>query len=105
MPSGEHSLKELGDALKHFRVTTLWLTPGLFHLMVDNHLDDLRGLRQLLAGGAVLSVPLCHKMVKELKDCELINGSAPSNNTTFTCCSPITIPNATTGTAPTGKPI
>src|SRR4030095_13114015 len=51
MPAGKASLNELGDALKRHQVTTLWLTAGLFHLMVDNHLDDLRGLKQLLAGG------------------------------------------------------
>src|SRR5712692_3382788 len=67
MSSGTPSLKELGQALKRYRVTTLWLTAGLFHLMVDNHLEDLRGLRQLLAGGDVLSVPHVRKVVIELK--------------------------------------
>src|SRR5256886_17587173 len=69
MPAGKASLKELGDALKRYQVTTLWLTAGLFHLMVDNHLEDLRGLRQLLAGGDVLSVPHVRKVFKELQGC------------------------------------
>ncbi|HEV2827625.1 MAG TPA: condensation domain-containing protein, partial [Pyrinomonadaceae bacterium] len=81
MPAGKASLKELGDALKQFEVTTLWLTAGLFHLMVDNHIDDLRGLRQLLAGGDVLSVPHVHKVLEELKGCRLINGYGPTENT------------------------
>src|SRR2546423_10802792 len=45
MSPGKASLKELGDALKKYRVTTLWLTAGLFHLMVDNQFDDLRALK------------------------------------------------------------
>jgi aspartate racemase len=105
MPPGNASLKELGNALRQFKITTLWLTAGLFHLMVDNHLDDLRGLRQLLAGGDVLSVPHVHKVLKELKDCRLINGYGPTENTTFTCCFPITSPNSINGTVPIGKPI
>ena len=28
-------------------VTTMWLTAGLFHLMVDNNLEGLEPLRQL----------------------------------------------------------
>src|SRR5438552_16104227 len=64
MPPAKVSLQELGLALKRYQVTTLWLTAGLFNLMVDNHLDDLRGLRQLLAGGDVLSVPHVRKVFK-----------------------------------------
>ncbi|MGZ9130812.1 MAG: amino acid adenylation domain-containing protein, partial [Candidatus Binatia bacterium] len=105
MPAGKASLKELGNALRHFEVTTLWLTAGLFHLMVDNHLEDLRGLKQLLAGGDVLSVPHVKKVLGELKDCRLINGYGPTENTTFTCCFPMTSATAINGTVPIGKPI
>jgi hypothetical protein len=44
-------LDELGAAIRHHGVTTLWLTAGLFNLMVEQRLDDLRSLRQQLAGG------------------------------------------------------
>src|ERR1043165_1843450 len=86
MASRQPSLTELGEALKHHRVTTLWLTAGLFHLMVDERLADLTSLRQLLAGGDVLSVPHVQKFLREAKDCTLINGYGPTENTTFTCC-------------------
>ena len=36
--------------------STLWLTAGLFNLMVDEQLDSLRGVRQLLAGGEALNL-------------------------------------------------
>ena len=39
MPAGKASLNELGSAIKKHKVTTLWLTTGLFHLMVENHLE------------------------------------------------------------------
>jgi amino acid adenylation domain-containing protein len=105
MPAGKASLKELGDALKRYQVTTLWLTAGLFHLMVDNHLDDLRGLKQLLAGGDVLSPPHVRKILAELPNCRFINGYGPTENTTFTCCYPVPDISAINGTVPIGRPV
>ncbi|HBB87818.1 MAG TPA: non-ribosomal peptide synthetase [Blastocatellia bacterium] len=105
MTPGAASLDELGRALKRYQVTTLWLTAGLFHLMVDTHLDDLRGLKQLLAGGDVLSAPHVRKVVAELKNCRLINGYGPTENTTFTCCYPVDNPAAINGSVPIGRAI
>ncbi len=105
MPPAKVSLQELGLALKRYRVTTLWLTAGLFNLMVENHLDDLRGLRQLLAGGDVLSVPHVRRVVEELPDCRLINGYGPTENTTFTCCYPVNDLAKVNGSVPIGYPI
>jgi amino acid adenylation domain-containing protein len=105
MPPVKGSLKDLAAALKRYRVTTLWLTAGLFNLMVENHLDDLRGLRQLLAGGDVLSVPHVRRVVEELPDCSLINGYGPTENTTFTCCYPLKDLAKVNGSVPIGYPI
>lgn len=104
MPAGPASLDELAQALKRYQVTTLWLTAGLFHLMVDTHLDDLKGLKQLLAGGDVLSVPHVKKVLRELKGCRLINGYGPTENTTFTCCFPVTAAGIN-GSVPIGRAI
>ena len=51
-----HKALTLHPAVEWMFKFALWLTTGLFHLMVENHLDDLRGLRQLLTGGDVMSV-------------------------------------------------
>ncbi len=56
-PPGHLSLHELAECLRREKITTLWLTAGLFHRMVDRHLDSLGGLRQLVAGGDVLYRP------------------------------------------------
>jgi len=86
MAPGQPSLQAIGAALRTYGVTTLWLTAGLFHLMVDACIDDLRVLRQLSAGGDVLSVPHIQRILQELPHCQMNNGYGPTENTTFTCC-------------------
>ncbi len=51
LPPGEVTLDGLERAIHDAGVTTLWLTAGLFHLVVDERLAALAPLRQLLAGG------------------------------------------------------
>jgi amino acid adenylation domain-containing protein len=86
LPPGIPSLEELGRTIRDNRVTTLWLTAGLFDQMVEHQLEALRGLKYLLAGGDVLSPVHVSKAARELSGCELINGYGPTENTTFSCC-------------------
>ena len=104
-PAQTPTLEEIGLALTTHGVTTLWLTAGLFNLMVDERLEDLRGVKQLLAGGDVLSVAHVKKVVQELSGCQLINGYGPTENTTFTCCHPVTDADAIESSVPIGRPI
>ncbi|WP_309728802.1 amino acid adenylation domain-containing protein, partial [Chamaesiphon sp. OTE_75_metabat_556] len=103
-PGDKPSLSELGQAIDRHQITTLWLTAGLFHLMVDERIEDLQPLRQLIAGGDVLSVPHVRKVLATLPDCQLINGYGPTENTTFTCCYPISSLEGLTS-VPIGRPI
>jgi amino acid adenylation domain-containing protein/non-ribosomal peptide synthase protein (TIGR01720 family) len=105
MPPHTPSLQELGQALRRYQVTTLWLTAGLFHLIVDERLEDLKQVRQLLAGGDVLSIKHVKKVLQEIKGLRLINGYGPTENTTFTCCYPITEPSFLGISVPIGRPI
>jgi len=105
MPPGTPTLEELGRAIRTDGITTLWLTAGLFHLMVDERLDDLRGVKQLLAGGDVLSVPHVRKFLQAIPACRLINGYGPTENTTFTCCHAIGESDLAIGSVPIGRPI
>jgi len=105
MPPGLVSLAQLGEAIRHYGVTTLWLTAGLFQQMVETELESLRGLRQLLAGGDALPVPHVEQIARELKDCQLINGYGPTENTTFTCCYPVQREERFAGSVPIGFPV
>ncbi len=104
-PPQTPTLAELGELIQRQRITTLWLTAGLFHQMADDQLDGLRGVRQLLTGGDVLSVPQVKKVLQKLEGGVLINGYGPTENTTFTCCHRITARDADARSIPIGRPV
>jgi len=106
-PAGQLSPAELAALLREHQITTLWLTAGLFHTMVDHELEALTGVSQLLAGGDVLSPEHVTRLLNAFPaGHELINGYGPSENTTFTCChrlaAGITL---TESSVPIGRPI
>lgn len=92
------SCEDIGAAIARHRASTLWLTAGLFHLMVEHNLEGLAPLQQLLAGGDVLSPAHVVRALRALPGCRLINGYGPTENTTFSCC--YSIPRDYAGDAP-----
>jgi amino acid adenylation domain-containing protein len=103
-PPGPLLAEELARVLAEEKVTTLWLTAGLFHRMVDYHLEDLDGLHQLLAGGDVLRPGYVNRVIGRFPQMRLINGYGPTENTTFTSCHAISGP-VSTVSVPIGRPI
>jgi amino acid adenylation domain-containing protein len=77
---------ELARVLDAERVTVCWMTAGLFHRMVDLRLDDLGGLRHLLAGGDVVSATHVTRLLQRYPGMLFTNGYGPTENTTFTTC-------------------
>ena len=91
-PPGVPTVESLGAALRAHEVSVLWLTAGLFHLVVAEDVQTLAPVRQLLAGGDVLAVPAVRRVLAELPGTRLINGYGPTENTTFTCCHTVVEP-------------
>jgi amino acid adenylation domain-containing protein len=105
-PPGALSPAEIADVLRRHDVTTLWLTAGLFHHFVDHHADGLSGVRQLLAGGDVLSPPHVERALNVLgPDAVLVNGYGPTETTTFACCHTIRPGDRIEVPVPIGRPI
>ncbi|MGZ4122977.1 MAG: non-ribosomal peptide synthetase, partial [Tumebacillaceae bacterium] len=104
-PAGKLSLQELGDVLLRHRVTTLWLTAGLFHQMVEGHFEYFKHVRQLLAGGDVLSPVHVKKVLQQLPGCVVVNGYGPTESTTFATCHRMTDVSHVGATVSIGRPI
>ncbi|MCW1926209.1 amino acid adenylation domain-containing protein [Luteolibacter arcticus] len=105
IPSKGTGLDEIATAVREQGVTTLWLTAGLFQVMIEEHADSLKGLRYLLAGGDVLSVSHVRQALSTLPDTTLINGYGPTENTTFTTCHVIRPEDCERPSIPIGRPI
>jgi amino acid adenylation domain-containing protein len=104
-PPGALSLAQIGQAIRDSQVTTVWLTAGLFHLFVDERLEDLRPLKQLLAGGDVLYAAYVRRVLEKFPELVLINGYGPTEGTTFTCCHVMRHGEAIPDSVPIGRPI
>ncbi len=98
-------LDDLAEAIARHGITTLWLTAGLFHLAVAERLRDLKPLRQLLAGGDVLSPCRVRDALGELPGCALINGYGPTESTTFAASHAIRNLAPDAVSVPIGRPI
>ncbi len=105
LPAGQPSLEDMGRSIQAYGVTVLWLTAGLFHQMVEYRMEDLKGIRYLLAGGDVLSVPHVKRVLHELPNVTMINGYGPTENTTFTSCHTMTSEADVGSTVSIGRPI
>ena len=104
VPARQNDLASLAAVLSREKITILWLTSSLFNIMLEEHPEALRGVKQLLTGGEALSVSHIEKALRLLPDTQLINGYGPTENTTFTCCYPIT-DQADGNSIPIGRPI
>jgi amino acid adenylation domain-containing protein len=102
-PSPVPALDELARTLAERRVTTLWLTAGLFHQMVDARPEALRPLRRLVAGGDVLSPSHVRRALAE--GITVVNGYGPTEGTTFTCCHAMREAREAEEPVPIGRPI
>jgi amino acid adenylation domain-containing protein len=99
------SIDEIDQIIQQERVTTLMLTTGLFHLIVDEKIDLFKSLHQVLSGGDVLSVRHAQKFLDAVPNCQLINGYGPTESTTFACCHTVTAPVNPNASIPIGRSI
>ncbi|HEY4847911.1 MAG TPA: non-ribosomal peptide synthetase [Methylocella sp.] len=82
--AGLLSFGEIGAAIEEQGVNTLFLTSGLFNLMIDHCPESLRKLRYLIAGGDVMSPTHVAKAASLLGPGHFIVAYGPTENTTFT---------------------
>jgi amino acid adenylation domain-containing protein len=105
LPSGRPSLEEIAEVVARRGVTTLWLTAALFRQMVDSDVTRLRGLRQLLTGGDVVSAPHVRAALAAHPSLKVIHAYGPTECTTFACAHSCESPLSIGDSVPLGRPI
>jgi aspartate racemase len=102
---GTPEVEEVGEIVQRHKVTTLWLTSPLFHQMIREQVSGLKGVRQLLGGGDVLSAASVIDALEHLPGCLIVNGYGPTESTTFASSYPMTSRNQVGASVSIGRPI
>ncbi|MGZ6505367.1 MAG: non-ribosomal peptide synthetase, partial [Tumebacillaceae bacterium] len=104
-PPQKASLEELGRVIREQGITTLFLTTAMFHQMAETQWEDLVRVRQLLAGGEMMSVALVKKLFQKAPDWHFYHVYGPTESTTFTTCQRIDRQTNIEASVPIGRPI
>jgi amino acid adenylation domain-containing protein len=83
LPSGGSDTAELARVIVRHDVTALWLTAGLFAVMAEQHVECFRAVREVWAGGDVLSPAAVRAVLAACPDTSVVNGYGPTETTTF----------------------
>ncbi|WP_194909880.1 amino acid adenylation domain-containing protein [Catenulispora rubra] len=83
MPVGDVTAVSLAEVVCSFGVTALWLTAGLFALVVEEDPGCLAGVREVWAGGEVLSSVAVARVRAACPEIVVVNGYGPTEATTF----------------------
>jgi amino acid adenylation domain-containing protein len=94
---------ELRRRVRDDGVDLLWLTASLFHLLVDEDLEALSGVRQLIAGGETLSPR--HVTAAAASGLTVVNGYGPTEATTFSTSFRVAAMMDASRPVPLGRPI
>lgn len=91
--------------IKQHKVTILFLTPALFHLVAVRFSAAFNAVNTVVIGGDIISPKVINHLIDDHNDITLINGYGPTENTTFTTAHRMTIANRPGSSVPIGKPI
>ncbi|WP_213506768.1 non-ribosomal peptide synthetase [Paenibacillus faecis] len=78
--------QRLGETLREYAITTMWLTSPLFNQLAQLQPDLFSPLRHLIVGGDALSPKHIKRVAEHCPEMTIINGYGPTENTTFSCC-------------------
>jgi amino acid adenylation domain-containing protein len=104
-PQAKPTLAEVTETIERHGVNIMFITTGLFNVLVDEHVERLKGLKCILTGGEVMSLPHIRKALQVLGPGVLNNIYGPTENTTFSCFHPVNSEDDIGRQVPIGKPI
>ncbi|KAF6583537.1 non-ribosomal peptide synthetase [Paenibacillus sp. EKM211P] len=94
---------KLKEAVRSHSITTMFLTTPLFNQLSQQDLALFEGIRELLVGGDVMSVPHMNRVLKAHPSLRISNIYGPTENTTFSTVHAIN--GVQSESVPIGRPI
>ncbi|MDT0328087.1 non-ribosomal peptide synthetase [Nocardiopsis lambiniae] len=91
------------DLVRRESVTTLWLSAGLFNLLLDEHPGVFSSVRQVMTGGESPSVEHLRRFRAMFPDVRLVHGYGPAEAMIFT--NAVTLGEIPEGRVPVGPPL
>ncbi|MBD8499799.1 non-ribosomal peptide synthetase [Paenibacillus arenosi] len=95
--------QKLGEAIRNYDITTMWLTAALFGQLAQERTDLFEPLTYLLVGGDALPAKQIQAVRDRCPNLVIINGYGPTENTTFSHT--YVIKNNVESNIPIGRPI
>jgi amino acid adenylation domain-containing protein len=105
LPHELPSSGELAEFIQDHGITVLWLTAGLFRLMVDLAPHAFAGVRQVLTGGDVVPPEQVRRLLERYPGIRVTSGYGPTENTTFSTVHHLDDPSAVESPLPIGRAI
>ncbi|WP_411107760.1 amino acid adenylation domain-containing protein [Streptomyces sp. cmx-4-9] len=105
LPPGEFDADVLRAALEGGKVTALWLTAGLFSLMAKEAPESFAHVREVWAGGDVVSPAAVRGLLAAHPGLTVVNGYGPTETTTFATGHRMSRPPEPGRALPIGRPL
>jgi amino acid adenylation domain-containing protein len=104
-PERYPDLDEIDNTLRAHAVDCVWLTAGLFNLIVDTRPELLRRVKHVLTGGETLSPAHVRRAFDTCPKLRVSNCYGPTECTTFACTHAIPRDQPADQAVPIGRPI
>ncbi|NGM14131.1 amino acid adenylation domain-containing protein [Verrucosispora sp. CWR15] len=104
-PPGKLDAARLATVIAERGVTALWLPAGLFDLITQHHPKSFVQVREVWAGGDVLSPAAVRRLVRDDGTLTVVNGYGPTETTTFAARYRMSAPARCKDPLPIGEPM
>ena len=97
--------ESVAEIVRNDNVSIMFLTTGLFNLMIDEKIDELTDVKYLISGGEVMSPHIAKKAVGILQNTQVFNVYGPTENCVFSTAFEVTDSTNFINSVPIGKVI
>ncbi|WP_216206356.1 non-ribosomal peptide synthetase [Amycolatopsis aidingensis] len=104
-PPGDLDAEALRELVSTQHLTAIWLTAGLFRLVVEQSPDCLAGLRELWTGGEAVPAEAVRALHAACPEVLVVDGYGPTETTTFALSHPLPADRGVPDTVPIGNPL